>query len=166
MACPAASGGRPDLEHPPGLVHLVEREPVEGGQELQRRLAELRRPLDDERAGAAAGGDDAHRLQRPQARAERGAADAHRLGQLPLGRKLLAGPEAPGLDLPADVLDDLGAGRGVTGHQCGPTSCRGCATNAMTNTTPDSASQWQIVEAIPTPVRLWSDHMDVHRRVG
>ena len=52
-----ALGGEPggaDLEHAPRLVHLVEREAVQGGEELQRPLAELRRPLDDERAGAAA----------------------------------------------------------------------------------------------------------------
>ena len=42
--------------------------------------------------------------------------------------ELVARAEVPGLDLPPDVLDDLGAGRGVTGHQCGRTSCWGCIT--------------------------------------
>ena len=113
VARSAASAGRADLEHPPRLVHLVEGEAVEGGQELERRLAELRRPLHDEGAGAAARGDDAHRLQRAQPGAQRGAADAHLQGELALGGQAVAGAEAAGLDLPADVLDDLGAGRGV-----------------------------------------------------
>jgi hypothetical protein len=33
----------------------------------------------------------------------------------------VAGAEAPGLDLPPDVLDDLGAGGGVADLHVGPT---------------------------------------------
>jgi len=35
--------------------------------------------------------------------------------------------------------------------------------DAMTNITPDLASQWQIVDMIPQAGGIWSDHMDVHR---
>ena len=114
--------GRADLEHAPRLVHLVEREAVKGGEELERRLAELRRTLDDEGARAAARGDDAHRLQRPQAGAQRRPADAHPLRQLALGREAVAGAQAAGLDLAPDVLDDLGSGGGLAvASRSGPT---------------------------------------------
>jgi hypothetical protein len=44
--------GRADLEHAARLVHLVEGEAVEGGEELERRPPEMRRPLHDEGPGA------------------------------------------------------------------------------------------------------------------
>jgi hypothetical protein len=118
-------GGEPRrayLEHAPGFVHLVEGEAVERGKELQRGLAEVRRALDDEGTRAAARGKDPHRLERPQAGAQRRTADAHALRQLALGREAVAGAEAAGLDLAPDVIDDLGSGRGLAvAPRSGPT---------------------------------------------
>ena len=105
--------GGPDLEHPARLVHLVEREAVESGQELERRPPELRRPLHDERAGPATRRDDAHRLQGAEPGPQGRTAQAHREGELPLGGQAVAGAEAAGFDLPPNVLDDEGARRGV-----------------------------------------------------
>ena len=148
--------GRADLQHPPRLVHLVEGEAVEGGQELEGRLPEVRRPLHDEGAGPAPRGDDAHRLQRAEPGPQRGAAHAHLQGELPLGGQAVAGAEAAGLDLPADVLDDLGAGRGVDGLRVGPTFLDFLCQDAMTNTTLGSSASTAPSSSRRTH-RDWSD---------
>ena len=68
---------------------------MERGQELERRLAEVRGALHDEGPGAPARGDDAHRLQRAQPRPQRRSAHAHLQGELALGGESVAGAEAP-----------------------------------------------------------------------
>ena len=133
-------GGRADLEQPPRLVHLVEREAVQRRQELERRPPEPGRAPYDERPGASARGDDAHRLQGSQAGAQRGAADAQLERKLSLGRQAVPGAEPAGLDLAPHVLDHLGADGRVARCRIG-TTCPSVARHAgMRNTTPASGA--------------------------
>ena len=85
--------GRPHLQHPSGLEHLVAREAVQGGQEAERRLAQARRTVGDERARALARADHAHGLEGAQA-------GAARAGSRPSGSRAPAragaGPPASG----------------------------------------------------------------------
>jgi hypothetical protein len=105
--------GGAHLEDASCLVHLVEGEAVKGRQELQGRLAQPRRPFDDERARTPPRGHDPHGLQGAQPGAQRGAAHAHRLRQLALGGQPVPRPEATGLDLAPQVLHDLGTNAAV-----------------------------------------------------
>ena len=117
--------GRRDLEHAPGVEHVVAREAVQRGHQAEGPGRELRRSGGDEAARAVARFDDAHRGQRAQAGADGGPADLDLERQLPFRRQAVAGLELTGLDEPLDVGDDAFGGQRLVDWRAVGTRYRG-----------------------------------------
>ena len=83
------------------------RERMAARDEVRERPRQVvRRGLPDERSAAGPGLDDPEQLERSQRLADRSPRDLELLGQLPLGRELIARPEVAALEESLDLVDD------------------------------------------------------------
>ena len=103
-------GGKPDvagLDHAPSLEQLDEGDAVLGEHEIEMgdQLARLERR--DVGAVALADVDHAHQRQCPERLAQDGPADLHHLGEVALGRELVAGSQLLCPDLVEQPVGDL-----------------------------------------------------------